>query len=76
MSNIASAADGVIERAFDLPFGYCATFIWRGSDEPIEVHWLPDLPHIRKPRLQRKMSGGLRDRKARLLRRCGCGRRR
>ena len=55
MSNIASAANGAIKRAFDLPFGYCATFIWRGSHEPIEVHWLPDLPHIRKPRLQRKM---------------------
>ena len=56
MSDIASAADGnsLIERAFDLPFGYRATFIWRGPDEPIEVRWLPDQPHIRKPRPQRK----------------------
>jgi hypothetical protein len=57
MNNIASAADGrnsVIERAFDLPFGYCATFIWRRVDEPFEVHWSPDQPRIRKPRSQRK----------------------
>jgi hypothetical protein len=56
MNDIASAADGHnsgIERAFDLPFGYCATFIWRRRDELIEVHWLPDLPRIRNPRQQR-----------------------
>lgn len=55
MNDLVSTAEGVIERAFDLPLGYCATFIWRGSDKSIEVHWLPDLPHIRKPRLQRKL---------------------
>jgi hypothetical protein len=57
MNDMVSAADGrnrVIERAFDLPFGYCATFVWRGRDEPIEVHWSPDMPLIRKPRPQRK----------------------
>jgi hypothetical protein len=54
---VSAAADGrnsVIERAFDLPFGYRATFIWRGRDEPIEVHWSPDLPRIQKQRPQRK----------------------
>ena len=57
MINVTSAADGrngLIERAYDLPFGYCATFFWRRPDEPIEVHWSPDLPRIRKPRPQRK----------------------
>jgi hypothetical protein len=44
----------LIERAFDLPFGYRATFIWRRPDEPIEVHWSPDQPRIRQPRPQRK----------------------
>jgi hypothetical protein len=55
MNDIVSPADSVIEHAFDLPLGYCATFIWRGPDEPIEVHWSPDLPQIRKSRLQRKL---------------------
>lgn len=57
MNDIASAADGrssVIERAFDLPFGYRATFIWRRPDEPTEVRWSPDQPRIRKPRPHRK----------------------
>jgi hypothetical protein len=56
MNAIASAADGrdsLIERAFDLPFGYRATFIWR-PDEPVEVRWSPDQPRIRKPRAHRK----------------------
>ena len=56
MNDTASAADGrnsVIERSFDLPFGYRATFICR-PDEPFEVCWSPDLPRIRKPRPQRK----------------------
>jgi hypothetical protein len=44
----------LIERSFDLPFGYRATFIWRRADEPMEVHWSPDRPHIRKPRPHRK----------------------
>jgi len=43
-----------IKRSFDLPFGYRATFIWGGGDEPIEVRWSPDQPRIRKPRPQRK----------------------
>jgi hypothetical protein len=56
MSDIASAADGnsLIERAFDLPFGYRATFIWRRPYGPLEVSWSPDQPCIRKPRPQRK----------------------
>jgi hypothetical protein len=44
----------LIERGFDLPFGYHATFMWRGPDEPYEVRWSPDLPRIPKPRPQRK----------------------
>jgi hypothetical protein len=57
MNYAASAAEGhnsLIERAFDLPFGYRATFIFRCLDEPFEVRWSPDLPRIRKPRPQRK----------------------
>jgi hypothetical protein len=51
-----SAADGrnnLIERAFDLPFGYRATFILR-RPYGLEVRWSPDQPRIRKPRPQRK----------------------
>jgi hypothetical protein len=44
----------LIERAFDLPFGYRATFIWRRPYGPLEVSWSPDQPCIRKPRPQRK----------------------
>jgi hypothetical protein len=56
MSDIASAADGnsLIERAFDLPFGYRATFIWRSPLGPLEVCWSPDQPFIRRPRPRRK----------------------
>ena len=57
MNDTASEVDGrdsVIERAFDLPFGYRAAFIWSRPDGPIEVHWSPHLPSIRKPRPQRK----------------------
>ncbi len=57
MNDTASEVDGrdsVIERAFDLPFGYRAAFIWSRPDGPIEVHWSPHLPCIRKPRPQRK----------------------
>jgi hypothetical protein len=57
MSDTASAADGrnsLIERSFDLLFGYRATFIWRRPDEPFEVRWSPDQPRIRKPRPHRK----------------------
>jgi hypothetical protein len=43
-----------MERSFDLPYGYCATFIWRSPDEPFEVRWSPDQPRIRKPRPRRK----------------------
>jgi hypothetical protein len=56
MKYTASAADGrnsLIERSFDPPFGYCATFIWVRPDQPIEVRWSPDLPRIRNPRQQR-----------------------
>jgi hypothetical protein len=49
-----TAFNGPIERSFDLPFGYRATFIWRRPDEPFEVRWLPELPSIRKPRPRRK----------------------
>jgi hypothetical protein len=57
MNDGASAAGGrssLIDRSFDLPFGYRATFMWRGADEPIEVHWSPDQPRIRKLRPRRK----------------------
>jgi hypothetical protein len=57
MNDIASAADGrysLIERGFDLPFGYRATLIWRRPYGPLEVCWSPDHPCIRKPRQQRK----------------------
>jgi hypothetical protein len=57
MKDITPAVDGrnrLMERGFDLSFGYRATFIWRGCDEPIEVRWSPDQPRIRKPRPQRK----------------------
>jgi hypothetical protein len=50
MKYTASAADGrnsLIERSFDLPFGYRATFICRRPDEPFEVRWSPDQPRIR-----------------------------
>jgi hypothetical protein len=57
MNDLATAENGrdsLIKRAFDLPFGYRATFIWSRPDGPIEVHWSPHLPCIRKPRPQRK----------------------
>jgi hypothetical protein len=56
MSDIASSADGnsLIERNFDLPFGYRATFIWRRPYGPLEVCWSPDQPCIRETRPQRK----------------------
>ena len=57
MNDTASAAGGrnsFIERSFDLPFGYRATFMWRGADDAIEVNWSPDQPRIWKPRPQRK----------------------
>ena len=60
MNDIASAADGrdsLIERGFDLPFGYRATFIWRRPYGPLEVCWSPDQPCIRKPRPQRRFLG-------------------
>jgi hypothetical protein len=47
----------LIERSFDLPFDYRATFIWRGPDEPFEVRWSPDQPRIRKPRPRRRFLG-------------------
>src|SRR5262245_52173795 len=50
----ACVCPSLIQRSFDLPFGYRATFIWRHPDEPFEVRWSPDLPSIRKPRPQRK----------------------
>jgi hypothetical protein len=48
-----TAFNRLIERSFDLPFGYRATFR-RCPDEPFEVRWSPDQPRIRKPRPQRK----------------------
>jgi hypothetical protein len=54
MSDIVSAADGVIDRCFDLPLGYRATFIWRCPFGPLEGCWSPDQPCIRRPRPRRK----------------------
>ena len=57
MSDIGSAAHGrnsLIERGFDLPFGYRVTFILRRPYGPLEVSWSPDQPRIRKPRPQRE----------------------
>jgi hypothetical protein len=55
MNSIASAGrNSLIERGFDLPFGYRATFILRRPYGPLEVSWSPDQPRIRKPRPQRK----------------------
>ena len=57
MSDIGSAAHGrnsLIERTFDLPFGYRATFILRLPYGPLGVRWSPDHPRIRKPRPQRE----------------------
>src|SRR5215208_3860522 len=57
MSNTASAADGrdnLIERCFDLPLGYRATFTWRCPFGPLEVCWSPNQPSIRRPRPRRK----------------------
>jgi hypothetical protein len=44
----------LIERSFDLPFGYRATFVWGRPEEPFEVRWSPYQPRIRKPRPYRK----------------------
>ena len=44
----------LIERAFELAFGYRATFISRRPDETFEVRWSPDQPRIWKPRPQRR----------------------
>jgi hypothetical protein len=40
----------LIERDFDLPFGYQATSVWRRPDQPFEVRWSPDQPRVRKSR--------------------------
>jgi hypothetical protein len=59
MSDIASEADGscLIERNFDLPFGYRATFTWHHPYGPLKVCWTPDQPRIRKPRPRRRFLG-------------------
>jgi hypothetical protein len=57
MNDTASAADGrnnLIERSFDLPLGYRATFIWRRPDELFEICWSPEQPRIQKSRQQRR----------------------
>jgi hypothetical protein len=54
MSDIVPAADVVIDRCFDLPLGYRATFIWRCPFGPLEGCWSPDQPCIRRPRPRRK----------------------
>jgi hypothetical protein len=57
MNDIVLTADGhnsLIERSFDLPFGYRATFILRRPYGPLEIRWSPDQPRIRKPRPQRE----------------------
>jgi hypothetical protein len=59
MSDIASETDGncLIERNFDLPFGYRATFTWHHPYGPLKVCWAPDQPRIRKPRPRRRFLG-------------------
>src|SRR5262249_15963006 len=57
MNDIVSAADGhnsLIERGFDLPFGYRPTFIWPRPPWPLDVRRAPDHPRIGKPRPQRE----------------------
>jgi hypothetical protein len=66
----------LIERSFDLPFDYRATFIWRRPDEPFEVRWSPDQPRFRKWRPQRKFVTACQAARARVLGRRGRGRRR
>jgi hypothetical protein len=41
-----------IERTFQLPFGYRATFLWR--PDRIDIQWEPSLPTIRKERPRRR----------------------
>jgi hypothetical protein len=59
MSGKALAADGncLIERNFELPFGYRATFIWHHPYGPLKVCWMPDQPRILKPRARRRFLG-------------------
>jgi hypothetical protein len=43
----------MMQRSFDLPFGYQATFQWK-PESGFKVRWEPDRPLIRQTRAQRK----------------------
>ena len=42
-----------MQRSFDLPFGYSATFQWK-PESGVKVRWEPERPLIRQTRAQRK----------------------
>jgi hypothetical protein len=44
----------MIEHLARLPFGYVATFRWRGRETPMDVAWTPAVPRIRSNRARRK----------------------
>jgi hypothetical protein len=46
-ATVADARNILIERSFDLAFGYRATFISRRPDEPFEVRRSSEQPRIR-----------------------------
>jgi hypothetical protein len=59
MNETASAADGncLIERNFDLPFGYRVTFTYHHHFGRLNVCWTPDQPRVHKPHPRRRFIG-------------------
>jgi hypothetical protein len=45
---------GPIKHTAAMPFGFVATFTWRGKNEPMQIEWEPDVPCIRSPRRYRR----------------------